>query len=549
MKNLASKKMKTLLVIGLIFSFLISSFFQVKNKKDAQSNFCENTLSFLLPRETSADFISTLEQFNKTSKIYKLVYINENKDIYYNPEKLNMGRIVNNFEAKKEESPYQKLKTNQGFLTYRLTYIGKNEGILGITRVYNLSFYFSLPIFLCFLFLGFVMFIYIDDTIDSDIDNYFEALKIYNIRKNIDDKKYMDLVDIFNPYIQRIDDLKEEKSSLYERLTGFISITSNMKEGFILFDDLGNIELINDSAKKYLSVDKNVKLYDLIDDREYVLALKESLILKRSKYLDIKINGYYLRIYIDPLISARKKSISMIIVDNSKDKIAEQMRREFSANVSHELKSPLTSINGYAELIGNGLAKDEDISKFANIIYEEGNRLLQIIDDILKISKLDEEDFDKDYKEVDISKVVTATIEKFKSISNKKNIEITNNIDSFRILTSKYLFYDLVSNIYENAIKYNKFAGKIIVDYKLEENHYDLIIEDTGIGIEEADTERIFERFFVVDKSRKRNQKSTGLGLSIVKHICLHLGYQMRIKSQINKGSKFIIEIPLKKDK
>ena len=225
------------------------------------------------------------------------------------------------------------------------------------------------------------------------------------------------------------------------------------------------------------------------------------------------------------------------------------MRREFSANVTHELKSPLTSINGYAELIATGIAKEDDVEKFAEIIYTEGNRLLDIIDDILKISRLDENNFDKDFVLVDIYDVVADSIEKYKRLTDKKNIVVTNNLESFKIKTSQSLFYDLISNIYENAIKYNKLGGSITFNYYLDQNSYFLSIEDTGIGMAASDTKRIFERFYVVDKSRKRNQKSTGLGLSIVKHIINYLDYDIKVESKLNEGSKFIIEIPLELDR
>lgn len=192
-----------------------------------------------------------------------------------------------------------------------------------------------------------------------------------------------------------------------------------------------------------------------------------------------------------------------------------------------------------------GLAKEDDMQKFGEIIYKEGNRLLEIIDDIMKISNLDENNFDKDFVDVDICELVNESIEKYQRLSDKKNISFFNNLKSFKIKTSKSLFYDLISNIFENAIKYNKYGGSITFSYKLKENTYYLSIADTGIGMEAKDTQRIFERFYIVDKSRTRNQKSTGLGLSIVKHIINYLDYGIKVESKLNEGSKFTLEIPL----
>ena len=222
------------------------------------------------------------------------------------------------------------------------------------------------------------------------------------------------------------------------------------------------------------------------------------------------------------------------------------MRREFTANVTHELKSPLTSINGYAELIATGLVKNDDIKKFGQIINEEGNRLLNIIDDILKLSKLDEENLEEGRNEINIKNVVESCIQRFKRLTDKKNIKIVNEIDDIFIRTHESLFTDLITNIYENAIKYNKVNGQIAIKYIKDRRFIKLIIEDKGIGIKKEDLSRIFERFYVADKQRTRTLKSTGLGLSIVKHICDYLNYDIKVESKYGYGTRFIISIPYK---
>ena len=176
------------------------------------------------------------------------------------------------------------------------------------------------------------------------------------------------------------------------------------------------------------------------------------------------------KIFLDPVIDEDIVSYIVIVIDNSKNKKAEAMRREFSSNVSHELKSPLTSINGYAELIATGLAKDDDIKKFGQIINEEGNRLLNIIDDILKLSKLDEENLQEGKTIVNIKNVVDESINRFKRISEMKNIKVENKVCDINIKTHESLFTDLVTNIYENAIKYNKTNGQITI--KCEKNKW-----------------------------------------------------------------------------
>ncbi|MDU6065097.1 MAG: ATP-binding protein, partial [Anaerococcus sp.] len=300
----------------------------------------------------------------------------------------------------------------------------------------------------------------------------------------------------------------------------------------------------NKAAKELLNIKKDKKLENLVENDAYKFAIRETKLLKKGKNIELNLDDLSLKLYIDPIIDKEIVSYIIIVIDNSKNKKAEIMRREFTANVSHELKSPLTSINGYAELIATGLAKNDDIKEFGKIINEEGNRLLNIIDDILKLSKLDEENLAEGRTSVNIKNVVDQSISRFKRISDKKNIEIENNMDDLYIKTHESLFTDLISNIYENAIKYNKVNGKISINYEKDDMGIKLFIEDRGIGIKKEDLPRIFERFYVADKQRTRTLKSTGLGLSIVKHICDYLNYNIKVESEYGFGTKFTIFIP-----
>ncbi|MFO3715201.1 sensor histidine kinase [Anaerococcus cruorum] len=548
MKNLAQKSMKRLAYLILALTFLVSNSISYRTKDKAQSDFAKNSLGFLLMEEKEADFIDTLEKFNNNHKNLSLAYLDSKNETLFNPDKINLKKYQksylktqdyeneeNFFKASEDQEVYgAKTKSNNTLL------MAYHNNIWFYINVYLLIFHIALAAVISFL---------INKYVDKHINSYISNINFDNYSNILKDSNYDEITYYLKGYEDEIEKASQERNALKARLLEFTNITSNMKEGFILFDGEGNVELMNTSAKSYLGVSEDAHITNLISNKEYNLALREASILKRSKSLDLKINGYYLRIFIDPLSTSEKRAYAMIIVDNSEDVRSEQMRREFSANVTHELKSPLTSINGYAELIATGIAKKDDVEKFAQIIFKEGNRLLEIIDDILKISKLDENNFDKNFVEVDINEVINASIEKYKRLTDNKNISVVNNVKPFKIKTSKSLFYDLISNIYENAIKYNKVGGSIEFSYLIKENTYFLTIADSGIGISPADTKRIFERFYVVDKSRKRNQKSTGLGLSIVKHIINYLEYDIKVESKLGDGTKFIIEIPLGLDR
>lgn len=383
--------------------------------------------------------------------------------------------------------------------------------------------------------------------IDKKLDTY--ASKVSDFNKYYDFKDigedFEDVGKIYRNLLNKNVRLEKKVSMLTRKIDQLKAMTSNMEEGFIIFDSKGKVDMMNESAKTLLNKDENVHLENLINKKEYLLAVKEVKLTSKSRSLSIDVNNYHLKLFIDPISEDWKMGFVVIVIDYSETRKAELMRREFSGNVTHELKSPLTSINGYAELIATGIAKDKDIREFAQIIYEEGNRLLEIIDDILKISRLDERDFELSKSPIDLKDEMDTIIKKFAQSSDKKGIKVINRLDNFKIYSQKSLFVDLLSNIYENAIKYNKEGGEIEIYSILEASSIKLCIRDTGIGIANSDIKRVFERFYVVDKSRDRKVKSTGLGLSIVKHIADYLEMDISLESTLGEGSTFIININL----
>lgn len=385
--------------------------------------------------------------------------------------------------------------------------------------------------------------LYIDKKLDTYASKVSDFNKYYDFKDIGED--FEDVGKIYRNLLNKNVRLEKKVSMLTRKIDQLKAMTSNMEEGFIIFDSKGKVDMMNESAKTLLNKDENVHLENLINKKEYLLAVKEVKLTSKSRSLSIDVNNYHLKLFIDPISEDWKMGFVVIVIDYSETRKAELMRREFSGNVTHELKSPLTSINGYAELIATGIAKDKDIREFAQIIYEEGNRLLEIIDDILKISRLDERDFELSKSPIDLKDEMDTIIKKFAQSSDKKGIKVINSLDNFKIYSQKSLFVDLLSNIYENAIKYNKEGGEIEIYSILEASSIKVFIRDTGIGIANSDIKRVFERFYVVDKSRDRKVKSTGLGLSIVKHIADYLEMDISLESTLGEGSTFIININL----
>lgn len=216
---------------------------------------------------------------------------------------------------------------------------------------------------------------------------------------------------------------------------------------------------------------------------------------------------------------------------------AEKIRREFSANVSHELKTPITSISGYAEMINNGMAKEEDILTFTKRIEKEASRLVLLIDDIIKLSNLEERDETIETEPIDLALIAQETIASLEKTAKDKGVGLFYSGERTIINGNKTLIGELMANIIDNAIKYNKPDGQVIVFVGTGAQGAVFAVKDTGIGIPEADRDRIFERFYRVDKSHSKNVGGTGLGLSIVKHIAICHNAKIEIKSEVEIGT------------
>ncbi|MBO5485605.1 MAG: ATP-binding protein [Eubacterium sp.] len=219
-----------------------------------------------------------------------------------------------------------------------------------------------------------------------------------------------------------------------------------------------------------------------------------------------------------------------------------KLRQEFTANVSHELKTPLTSISGYSELIENGMATDSDVTRFAGEIHKSANRLLNLINDILQLSKLDSMDLTGEFQTVDLAGIVKDCVEMLQLNADKRKVKLHfSSQGEFMVKGSAKMLEEMVYNLIDNGIRYNKEQGEVSVTLWREEHTIRLSVKDTGIGIHEKNVERIFERFYRVDKSRSKATGGTGLGLAIVKHIVVCHGASIEVKSKEGTGTEMIV--------
>ncbi|MEE1042642.1 MAG: ATP-binding protein [Clostridia bacterium] len=214
-----------------------------------------------------------------------------------------------------------------------------------------------------------------------------------------------------------------------------------------------------------------------------------------------------------------------------------KLRREFTANVSHELKTPLTSISGYAEIMRNGFAKPEDISRFSGIIYDEAQRLISLVMDIIDLSKLEEKEIQQDKTEIDLYKVSENIVERLDTLAKKKGISFEIKGEHQFVTGVESIIEEIIYNLCDNAIKYNKENGLVMIDIQRVDGIVEYTVTDTGIGISKDELDRVFERFYRVDKSHSREMGGTGLGLSIVKHGVSYHGGEVSIKSELGSGT------------
>lgn len=338
-------------------------------------------------------------------------------------------------------------------------------------------------------------------------------------------------------------------AALCEKQREFTAVTEHMREGLILLDSGERMLAINSSAAQTFGADAGAVIgaHVLMLNRSYALqqALEraksggagESTLIKGAKTYQVLASTVQ-----DEGVSA---GTVILILDVSDKVAAEQMRREFSANVSHELKTPLTSILGYAEIMRDGVARAEDTKRFAAKIYDEASQLMSLIDDIIRLSQLDEKSSLPEKTRVDLKAVVEEVCQRLQPQAQRAEVTLTCECESAEILGIPKILEEIAQNLMDNAIKYNRHPGSVQISLKKQSETAILRVTDTGIGISDEDRPRVFERFYRADRSRSKQIGGTGLGLSIVKHSAETHGASVHLESQFGVGTTVTVTFPL----
>ena len=353
------------------------------------------------------------------------------------------------------------------------------------------------------------------------------------------------------PLIDRIQDLqrtsRRQVDELSLRQREFTAITENMREGFLLLDAKANILSGNHSAMQVLSPGGeapggNLRL--LCRDPEVLTVVDTALAGSHAEMLLTRDDVTWQIIANAVLSDGSPVGAVLLLMDVTEREQREALRREFSANVSHELKTPLTSISGFAELMQAGLVPPEKMPEFSADIYRESRRLLDLVNDIIKLSRLDEGGDRLERREIDLFELAQSVLANLQRIADQRGITLELTGTHAVICGVPPLLNEMLYNLCDNAVKYNVDNGRVTVAISQSAAETVLTVSDTGIGIPYAHQSRVFERFYRVDKSHSRAVGGTGLGLSIVKHAAQYHNARLELKSAAGKGTEISIHFP-----
>ncbi len=404
-----------------------------------------------------------------------------------------------------------------------------------------------------------ICFILLAACILSGVLSYRVSKKIVHPLSELDLKhpEQVETYDELSPFLQRIAaqnrEIEHRVRELKKQQQEFSMITENMSEGLFVIDRNYQILSYNKSAVQIFSIENEPIGQNLlaVNRSQVFREAVDSALQGRHTQKNLTLNGRVYQIIANSVCSPDSEQelvgAVLLVLDITEKEEQERYRREFTANVSHELKTPLTSISGIAEIIRNGIVRPEDIPHFAGKIYDESQRLITLIGDIIKLSQLDEDQVPLERESVDLLEISRDVVQQLSSVAKKNGVSLVAGGTHGSVYGVRQVLSEMVYNLCENAVKYNQKGGRVSVDVKQSDAAITLTVKDTGIGIPKAEQSRVFERFYRVDKSHSKAVGGTGLGLSIVKHgAALHHAV-IELNSEVGEGTEIKLIFPVKR--
>lgn len=373
--------------------------------------------------------------------------------------------------------------------------------------------------------------------------------------ENVDLKhpEQAEIYDEIAPFLRRIAVqnklISKQMQDRQRRQREFETITENMQEGLLVLDAKGEVLSCNKGARRLLGVDH-------VPEKENVFALNRTEGFRRCitaalagnhEEVTMESDSRSYQLLANPVTEdGLVAGVVLLLFDNTEKADREKLRREFTANVSHELKTPLTSISGFAEIMKNGMVKAEDVPRFANNIYDEAQRLISMVQDIIQLSRLDEAQETMEKTEVNVALIAETVAKRLEGQAAQRNIVFHIETESAVLSGVPHVLEEMIYNLCDNAIRYNKDNGSVTLKVEKHPDDITVTVADTGIGIPYGEQERVFERFYRVSRSRSKEIDGTGLGLSIVKHGALLHQATVKMESEVDKGTTIRLIFPNK---
>lgn len=401
-----------------------------------------------------------------------------------------------------------------------------------------------------------VFFIFLAACVLAGVLSYRVSKKIVRPLSEIDLKhpEQVDTYEELSPFLQRIamqnQEIDAQMEEIRKQQQEFSMITENMSEGLLVVDRSYQLLSYNKSAVQIFGISnpaavKNVLAVNRSQEfREAVENAWKGRHTQQRLQMGERIYQVIANAVSDPEDTEDLLGAVILVLDVTEREEQEKYRREFTANVSHELKTPLTSISGIAEIMKNGIVRQEDIPHFAGKIYDESQRLITLIGDIIRLSQLDENEVPLEREQVDMLELARDVVDSLQSVAQQNGILLAVHGTHGVVYGVRRVLHEMVYNLCDNAVKYNRAGGRVWVSVTAEKQTVSVSVRDTGIGIPDAQQSRVFERFYRVDKSHSKAVGGTGLGLSIVKHGAVLHHAEITLHSELEKGTEIILKFP-----
>lgn len=520
------------LILGTLFRFFEK---QIQRELENEASF----LSHAIEHE-GTEFFEGFDNHNN-----RVTLINEKGKVLFDSE-TNAKELDNHAEREEVQEAIEKGKGMS--IRYSTTLMKKtinyamqlsNHNILRIsTNQYTVISIFLeiIPPILLIIVIALFLSLFLSSKVSKAI---MEPINTLDLEYPENNEVYDELTPLLRKIMEQKHMIKAQLTDAHKKQKEFNLITENMNEGFLTIDRDANLLTYNSAALKLLGITPpaNGNVLAFCWTKEFREVITKVLSGVKAESTMIRDEHSY-NLIANPVFENKMVIGAVIVIlDITEKEAMETLRREFTANVSHELKTPLTSISGFAELMKEGNISEDILVDFSKSIYDEAQRLITLVNDILKISELDEKNVSFQQEYVDLYALAQEIINRLKSQAAKRNITLNLTGKNIEIIGVRKILDEMLYNLCDNAIKYNKENGMVEMIINETENSINFIVKDTGIGIPTAHQNRVFERFYRVDKSHSRKVGGTGLGLAIVKHGAIYHNAEIRLESKKDEGT------------